>query len=348
VQKLMMLAAAALALLAVPSALAEPLYGPDNLPPNLGPATDPPKSGKSGPSSDMSDMPICEPGDPTCFPPPPPPPPPPGTPDYAAYGWHGEITPNGYIRGWACDPNDFNYPLQMHFYANNGRGTHVFMGSATAWDWWNEGVAGACGGNPWHGYYFYIPDWIRNGEGWQVYSYAINVCGTYCEQGNPQQFGDGAVFGFGTPPGYYDDAVGGNPASYDLLGGDGAVCGLPGTTQFTHDATPWVKRGLVFWQRKLLLKVNWCSNRARTKITGYTYHAYTDNGAWCKNENGPTAVRVGGGVGAAYVDIQADLVARCAAWPFNIPSFGWTLMMRFRFMADNPNGVYHKKLEWQY
>jgi hypothetical protein len=152
-------------------------------------------------------------GDPLqgCYdPPPPPPPPPPGTPDYAPYGWHGDITPDGYVRGWACDPNDFNYPIFVHFYFNG-----VYAGQDQAEDWWNEGVAGACGGNPWHGYRFRIPDAYRNGLTYQIASYAINICGSSCYQGNTQQQGDGAYFNIAPPaPVYTSLPCDGNPGVY--------------------------------------------------------------------------------------------------------------------------------------
>ena len=273
----------------------------------------------------------------TYCPPPPPPPPPPGTPDYAPYGWHGDITPDGYIRGWACDPNDFNYPIDVHFYANNGRGTHVYMGSDQAWDWWNEGVAGVCGGNPWHGYYFRIPDWIRNGETWQVYSYAINICGSSCYQGNPQQSGDGALFSFGTLAGWNDEPD--TPAAAvtsSFYGTDATNCANVGTVR-RHTLDTAIGRGLGPLKRKARIYVVWCSNAARTKIINYTAHTYPQNGGWCHMNSGyPSKTVVDGGIGSPYVDIQFDANGKCSTPPWNWPEYGFSLMVRYRFKAASP------------
>jgi hypothetical protein len=267
-------------------------------------------------------------------PPPPPPPPPPDTPDHQAYGWHGEITESGVVRGWACDPNDFNYPIHVHFYADNGRGWHGYIGQTQAGGWWNWGVADACGGNPWHGYEFRIPDWIRNGEGYQLYSYAINICGSSCYQGNPRQYGDGAIFGFGVPADLETSPTltpNGYPESAQWLAND-PVCGSGWV--YKYGKTMTVSRGLGLWHRKLKLYTVWCANGARTRITGFRTNVWTEHGSWCQNTQGPYQARTDGGVGANYVEVQATAYVKCASWPFEIPSFNRTLMMRIRFYAD--------------
>jgi hypothetical protein len=266
-------------------------------------------------------------------PPPPPPPPPPGTPDYAPYGWHGDITPDGYILGWACDPNDFNYPIFVHFYADNGRGWHGYMGQTQAGGWWNEGVAGACGGNPWHGYSFRIPDWIRNGEGYQLYSYAINICGSYCEQGNPRQSGAGAIFGFGYPAGWNDN----NPISWsgesdwNFFGTD-AACGP--NSAWIYSKTFTRGQGPGVWNRKLKMRVVWCANGARTKIIGYKVSLWTEHGAWCGSTSAPTYNVEYGGIGWSFMDIRASVEVNCASVPFNWPRRTDTLWMLMRLRAD--------------
>jgi hypothetical protein len=275
---------------------------------------------------------ICAGKDQCWDPPPPPPPPPPNTPDYAAYGWHGDITPDGHIRGWACDPNDFNYPIFIHFYADNGRGWHGYIGQTQAGGWWNEGVAQACGGNPWHGYTFRIPDWIRNGEGYQVYSYAINICGSACEQGNPRQSGDGAIFGFGTPADL-------NSAPHIDLSGNSDYSTYSNNPCGTGRAYKYAKtltrsKGLGLWHKKVKLHMVWCGNPLKTRIVGWTATVWTEHGSWCSNSSPPTATRTDGGMTYPYVEMQVVNYVSCASWPFNIPSFGDTLWFRTRFYPD--------------
>lgn len=267
-------------------------------------------------------------------PPPPPPPPPPDTPDYQAYGWHGEITESGVVRGWACDPNDFNYAIDVHFYADNGRGWHGYIGQTQAGGWWNWGVADACGGNPWHGYEFRIPDWIRNGEGYQLYSYAINICGSSCYQGNPRQQGDGAIFGFGLPVGWYDGSAPSGWAYSDTWQwtSNDAVCGPNPAYRYSKTLTR--SQGPGWWNRKLHLYMVWCSNTSRTRIVGWQATVYTNHGAWCGNSHPPVWWRTDGGTGYFYVEIQAHVEVSCASVPFNWPRLHDSLWFRTRFRAD--------------
>jgi hypothetical protein len=270
-----------------------------------------------------------------CYdPPPPPPPPPPGTPDHAAYGWHGEITSDGYARGWACDPNDFNYPIFVHFYANDGNGNHIYIGQTQAGGWWNEGVAGACGGNPWHGYSFRIPDSVRNGIGYHLYAYAINICGSSCYQGNPQQQGTPVLFGYGVPAGWYDtsqSSLTGYSDTSQWLANDSA-CGPVFAYKYSKTITRSRSYGL--WNRKLKLYMVWCANPSRTRIVGYTASILTEGGAWCSNSSDPQATRSDGGVTHPYVEIFAVAYVHCASVPFYFPRLNDTLWFRVRFFPD--------------
>ena len=76
--------------------------------------------------------------------------------------------------GWACDPNDYNAALQIHFYADGPAGTGVFLGATTANLPREAAVGTQCGGNPNHGFNYPHPDAFRSGNH-TIYAYAINI-----------------------------------------------------------------------------------------------------------------------------------------------------------------------------
>ncbi|MFZ2455588.1 MAG: CARDB domain-containing protein [Candidatus Altiarchaeia archaeon] len=107
--------------------------------------------------------------------------------------WFGVLTPNvvinvldtpkgyfdgadcGSVAGWACDPNDYSQALSVHFYADGPAGTGSFIGSATADQPGDAGVAAQCGGIAGHGFGFLLPASLKDGVSHTIYAYAINI-----------------------------------------------------------------------------------------------------------------------------------------------------------------------------
>jgi hypothetical protein len=92
------------------------------------------------------------------------------------------VNPTGYhdsancsvVEGWACDPSNFQEPLQIHFYADNLAGSGTFVGATTA-NLSRADVASSCGGNGGHGFSFPLPPSLRTGTNRSIYAYAINT-----------------------------------------------------------------------------------------------------------------------------------------------------------------------------
>ena len=82
-----------------------------------------------------------------------------------------------HASGWACDPNDYNKTIEIHFYidgpaGNGGKG----IGSVTANLERESSVGNECGGNSSHGFVWGIPpDSIKDGQNHNIYAYAINI-----------------------------------------------------------------------------------------------------------------------------------------------------------------------------
>ncbi|MEK7603668.1 MAG: hypothetical protein AAB461_00930, partial [Patescibacteria group bacterium] len=87
-----------------------------------------------------------------------------------------EETNSSIIKGWTCDRDNFNQPLQVHFYADEPAGTGAFIGSVIA-DINRSDLASSCGGNTFHGFSFETPVLIKNGRSHPIYAYAINIFG---------------------------------------------------------------------------------------------------------------------------------------------------------------------------
>lgn len=80
------------------------------------------------------------------------------------------------IYGWTCDPNDYNSPLDVHFYANAPAGITgtSYLGMVRA-DVVRTDVGPVCGGKTAHGFEFTIPAAQRNNKQQLIYAYGINV-----------------------------------------------------------------------------------------------------------------------------------------------------------------------------
>ena len=88
-------------------------------------------------------------------------------------GYHDDT--QGYTMfGWACDPDDFNASLRIDFYAD-GNGFGTFLGSAYATELRESAVGNYCGGNSAHGFTFYLPASLEDGQPHTIYAYGINI-----------------------------------------------------------------------------------------------------------------------------------------------------------------------------
>jgi hypothetical protein len=78
--------------------------------------------------------------------------------------------------GWACDPNNYNQAVEVHFYKDGPEGgTGVFIGSTLANQTREAGVGNECGGNPNHGFEFNTPGSLKDGQAHPIYAYAITI-----------------------------------------------------------------------------------------------------------------------------------------------------------------------------
>lgn len=82
--------------------------------------------------------------------------------------------------GWACDSDDYNATLAVHFYMDGpAGGGGRFVGTASANVTREAAVGNFCGGNNNHGYQFTFPAEVRDGQSHSVYAYAIDYLGVY-------------------------------------------------------------------------------------------------------------------------------------------------------------------------
>ena len=78
--------------------------------------------------------------------------------------------------GWACDPDNFNQPIDVHFYADGSAGGGGrFIGTATASAVRESAVGDRWGGNRAHGFSFTTPQGIKDGRVHTINAYAINI-----------------------------------------------------------------------------------------------------------------------------------------------------------------------------
>jgi hypothetical protein len=102
---------------------------------------------------------------------------------YAPIGWLGASDCTS-STGWACDPDNYNQPLEIRFYRDGPAGIGpfdigpvdigVFIGSVSANQ--PDSAAGEqCGGNSNHGFSFPTPASLKDGISHTIYAYAINI-----------------------------------------------------------------------------------------------------------------------------------------------------------------------------
>lgn len=81
-------------------------------------------------------------------------------------------------NGWACDPNNYTQPLQIHFYKDGRYGAGgTFIGSTLANLQREQGVGDQCGGNRNHGFSFVTPNSLKDSQSHSIYAYAISAIG---------------------------------------------------------------------------------------------------------------------------------------------------------------------------
>ena len=82
----------------------------------------------------------------------------------------------GAVIGWACDANDFNKSLEIHFYKRHA-GESTFIGSTIANKRRESAVGTACGGNARHGFFWTLPDSLRatSNPQYEIDAYALNI-----------------------------------------------------------------------------------------------------------------------------------------------------------------------------
>ncbi len=81
------------------------------------------------------------------------------------------------VSGWTCDGDDFNTPIDVHFYTDGGGTSDKFLGSTKANIQREQAVGDQCGGQRSRGYAFTLPDSIHDGKAHRVYAYGINIGG---------------------------------------------------------------------------------------------------------------------------------------------------------------------------
>lgn len=94
------------------------------------------------------------------------------------YGNHDEATCT-LVRGWACDADNYNAPVDIHFYADGpaGQGGR-FIGATTASVQREAAVSRACGnGTRAHGFSWPVPGSLKDNQVHRIYAHAINIGG---------------------------------------------------------------------------------------------------------------------------------------------------------------------------
>lgn len=82
------------------------------------------------------------------------------------------------IQGWACDASSYNTALQVDVYVD---GVGYSLGANGQRE---QGVANACGNNPYHGFALGLPDQWRDGRSHTVRAYALGVDASGTGNGN--------------------------------------------------------------------------------------------------------------------------------------------------------------------
>jgi len=98
-------------------------------------------------------------------------------PDVAPTGRH-EGSDCSASPGWACDPDKYSAALTVTFYADGPAGQGTLLGSITAGDTREAGVAQQCGGQAAHGFVFPTPASLKDGKTHVLYPYVGSVNGS--------------------------------------------------------------------------------------------------------------------------------------------------------------------------
>jgi hypothetical protein len=78
--------------------------------------------------------------------------------------------------GWACDGDNYSQPLDVHFYVDgpaDGRLKPIAIVSAGIKR--EQAVANRCGGKAIHGFYYALPEALRDGKQHTIYAYGISA-----------------------------------------------------------------------------------------------------------------------------------------------------------------------------
>jgi hypothetical protein len=80
------------------------------------------------------------------------------------------------IAGWACDPNDYNQPITINFYANGPVDAGGELVGSTIANVEREPAVGAqCGDNIAHGFKSTMPTSLQDGLPHEIYAYAVSL-----------------------------------------------------------------------------------------------------------------------------------------------------------------------------
>jgi hypothetical protein len=86
--------------------------------------------------------------------------------------WRSGTGPEGWLMGWTCDPDTYSTPLNVHVYID-GTASANYAGEVRANNT-RADLAGVCNGNLNHGFAYWIPESLRDGNIHSIYTYAIN------------------------------------------------------------------------------------------------------------------------------------------------------------------------------
>ena len=82
-----------------------------------------------------------------------------------------------YITGYACDPDNYTVPIQVHFYADYPAGNieTTYLGNIVADESGDATVSAACGGNSAHAFSFITPESLKGNMPHIVFAYGIDL-----------------------------------------------------------------------------------------------------------------------------------------------------------------------------
>jgi hypothetical protein len=207
-------------------------------------------------------------------------------------------TPKGYHDGsdcsqsvgWACDADNYNQALDIHFYRDGpAGGGGTFIGSVSASQPREAGVGAECGGNSNHGFIFATPDSLKDGNSHAIYAYVINIgSGTTNPllTNSPKTINCAPPPPPPPPPPVLKPHINLSPTSFSFSGVSGSATPAGQTLNISNTGNA---------------ALNW---------TG------TTNQDWCDLSSGSGYISVGGNSDITIVSVDA---------PTNVGSFGCTI-----------------------